>query len=95
MASVRLTLYISTRSPLCEGVPERLESILSRPGTPRVELTVHDLAFGPPSDETDAPVFTPSVVVQLPTGERRIVVGDLRNDDVLKAALRIGELERE
>jgi hypothetical protein len=95
VASVRLTLYISTRSPLCEGVPERLKSILSRPGAPRVELRVHDLAFGPPPDEEDPPVFTPSVVVQLPTGERRIVVGDLRNDDVLRAALRIGELDGE
>jgi hypothetical protein len=92
---IRLMLYISSRAMTSAGVEARLRDALGRaPHADEVELEVRDIAVDPVQAEHRDLVFTtPCVVITLADGDRRVVMGDLRAPDGLKAVLHIGEIQ--
>lgn len=92
---IRLMLYISSRATTSAGVEARLRDALGRaPNADEVDLQVRDVAVDPVLPEhRDVVITTPCVVITLPDGNQRVVMGDLRAPDGLKAVLHIGEIQ--
>ena len=83
-----MSLYLSSRSANSAGVEERLRRQVHDAGaSPHVDIVVHDLSIDPEAGQAEGISYTPSLVIRMPNGERRVVVGDLRDRDALRTVL--------
>src|SRR5258706_10277995 len=83
---VRLRLYVSGRSEYTQGVLENLDTISRRYDPEEVVVQVRDAVD---AEEGERVFFTPMLIVQdgREPDRRTVVVGDLRQPDVVTALL--------
>jgi CheY-like chemotaxis protein len=79
---VELILYVSRFSPKSAAAVANIKHVLERFKSPRIRLTIYDLADTPTAGNADSVAFTPTLVKRSP-GPRTFIIGHITNPDIL------------
>ena len=78
---VELILYVSHHSPKSAAAVATIKRVLERFKSPRINLTIYDLAEMPSAGHADSVAFTQ--LVKRSPGPRTFIIGHLTNPDIL------------
>jgi CheY-like chemotaxis protein len=90
---VELVLYTSAASEKCQRAIRSIQQVLERYEREQVSFTICDLSGDPEAGETDAVIFTPTLVKRGP-GPRTWIVGNLDQPELVVDLLEVSGVER-
>ena len=79
---IDLVLYTSAASEKSQRATRAVQEVLKRYDASQVKFALCDLSVAPQEGETDAVVFTPTLVKQGP-GPRTSIIGNLESEEIL------------
>jgi hypothetical protein len=90
---IDLVLYMSPASEKCRKALRAVQDVLEEYVAAQVRFSTCDLSARPQDGDTDAVLFTPTLVKQGP-GPRTSIIGNLEQRDVLKDLLDASGVDR-